>query len=349
MVVFLFFSPISWDENLTLLNIKRATFADLLNYRVFNLANNHLYISLWARLLYSADILSLPLFRLPSLLSFLVYIVYLYRLLRLYSPKTVHHLYSIVLLLLPFIFYFSLARGYALGMAFMTAALYYYKLCVAEHPSSKTRPLLLFTLTGIAGSLSVFSFFYAFIAMGVLLFLKRVIITRSKLPAPEKIMMLLSTVVVAVSSAYIYKCGKIISASDPDIIGTHTLLKGGALSSILTYLSLENNVFSGTYLQAVKLIIALTFAIAVINMILKSAITDEIWIALTIIGLLIISHYATGSMYPITRALMFLIFLLYLNMVYAVSKYNSIFLKAHLIVMALMGVIFLGFTVKGMF
>jgi hypothetical protein len=349
MVVFLFFSPVSIDERMTLEGVQKATFADLINYRVFTLANNHLFVSLWARLLHVSSILSIPLFRLPSLLSFIVFAVYLYKLLRLHGPKITDSFYAPVLLVLPYIPYFSAGRGYGMALAFTTAALYYYRLCVTNNKlsyhRSKTKPILLFTLMGMIGALSIFSFYYALAAMMLWLFVKYAILQRTKLIVTEKAAIIISIITIAALSLYIYKCGKIISASDPSIIGTNILFRGGSLSSIITYLSLENN-FSGTFLLAVKLIITISMAAAIIYMVFKRAFTDETGIALTILGLLIISHYVTGSMYPVTRGLMFLIFLLYVNMIYASIRHNSIFIKAHLIIMALIGLAFLGFTVN---
>src|SRR5690606_27015792 len=96
------------------------------------------------------------------------------KLLKLHRRDAVRSPYAIVLLILPYAAYFFVARGYAIAMAFMTVALYYYKLCVSRQADEDGRAkwIVGFTIAGCISSLSIFSFYYGFAAIGLWLFAK---------------------------------------------------------------------------------------------------------------------------------------------------------------------------------
>lgn len=84
--------------------------------------------------------------RLPNVLAFVLYLVFVYKIFTRFSLQPYALLIAVPLLLFNHFMldFFGLARGYGLGIAFFTAAIYYFMLYFQKQPSLKYLLLLVF-------------------------------------------------------------------------------------------------------------------------------------------------------------------------------------------------------------
>lgn len=120
-----FHASFTHDESYTYLQYVNQTIADIFSYEG-DLANNHLLNTLlmkWSAFFFGNT--ELPL-RLPNILAHLLYLIVTYALFRRYTPKWTIPFFLIANFNPYLIDFFSLARGYGLAIACMTAGIYYY-------------------------------------------------------------------------------------------------------------------------------------------------------------------------------------------------------------------------------
>ena len=110
-----------YDEAWTYMGIANSSCKDIVTYTSFNLANNHVFNSLYFHWLQGMGAKAEIIYRIVSLLSYIVYCLFLYRLLEQQNPGG-RSRSSVVLLLLPYMGFFALGRGYAPALAGFTAA-----------------------------------------------------------------------------------------------------------------------------------------------------------------------------------------------------------------------------------
>ncbi|MBS1584103.1 MAG: hypothetical protein JSS82_00945 [Bacteroidetes bacterium] len=315
-----------YDEAWTYLSILHSRYKDIALYKEFRLANNHVINSLYFHWLQGLGARAEVFYRLVSLLSYATYCVFIYKLLQLQRYKWSNISY-LVLFLLPYMGFFALGRGYAPAIACFVASLYYYR----AFANSKTNfHLLLFVIFGCLSSLSLFSFAFPFIAMLVTLSLTNL----NYVLKPLRIVTLLLALPVI---AYVFYMGRIVNSYDQYIIGGNSLFRNGLLSSIISYLSLSDMVSARVFL-ILKIILCLNMAAAAIVLMRRKTLCTEHLIAIVTVLLMIVSHLAFGSKYPMFRGLIYLVLLMYLPLVYANIK-QHLLLSSHLLVVCCIGVL----------
>ncbi len=314
-----------YDEAWTYLGILRSSPGEIAAYTKFKLANNHVFNSLYFHWLQGLGAKTELTYRLSSLLSYVLYNLFLYRLLEQAGYKRANWSF-IVLFLLPYMGYFALGRGYAPALTCFTISLYYYK-SFAERKS--LAHLLYFILSGSLAALSLFSFLFPFIAMVLLLALGNF---KTVLKPRYLIVMLIVLPVML----YVYVMGKVVNTYDLYIIGGNSLFRNGALSSVLSYLSLGEMVSQHLFLLF-KVALCITGLPAVIVLIKRRVLYTEHVIILVAILLMLAAHYLFAAKYPMSRGLLYILLLFYLPFIYASAKKNYL-LGIHLLVVAALGI-----------
>lgn len=331
-LIILSFSPHwSYDESMTYVNIIDVSPSQIVEYNKYNLANNHVINSLYMWWLESLGVQSLFLFRLPSLFLFGGYFVIISRLLKQQDGYVLRHIDQLMLYLWPFSIYFAQARGYAMAMVCFLGALLAFKLYLKE---DKLMRLLLFMLLGIVSAISIFSFVYPFIAMIIILGLQKF---KSIIKSPQRIALLATVLPVLF---YIFDKGQIISKYDVAIIGRDSLFRGGTLSSLISFLTL--NEFAPNWLFMIfKAILSLSLLPVIYLLVKRAKMYVEITIILVTLLLLVFAHYVFGADYPIYRGVAYLVLLFLLCFAYSNFNKNILF-TIHFLIIIGIGITYLG-------
>lgn len=331
LIAFILFACCSdwiYDETTSYNGVLNNSFWELLNYSKFKLANNHLINSLYFSGLQHIGFTDAVYYRLFSLVGFLLFFIANLRVLKLLK---INNFYVIVLIIAPYLFYFTYGRGYALAIGcFAMSVLYLLK----YSKDQLVKYEYLIVLFGVISSLSVFSFLYGFLSV-------LIVFGIFKIKHLKSIHTFLLGFIVLALLLYIYKVGKIVNASDPSIIGisSFSLYKYGTISSIFSDFSyrdyLVNLFFNNAHLFRIipffKLLITLCiiipmFYIRKINF-KKIDLTD----IKNILGLLIVlpflimiaAHIFTNALYPLTRAVFYLHYIILLFILVSTVTYSK--------------------------
>ena len=131
-------------------------------------ANTHILNSLSMKIFNLMNLNHWFFLRVHSILSFLVYAFFVYKILRFFKTSSSKITFITLMICNPFILeFFSLARGYGISMAFLTAAIFYALSYLQNHSFTNLRKLLLFSSLAMLGNYTVLFplagiFFYLF-------------------------------------------------------------------------------------------------------------------------------------------------------------------------------------------
>lgn len=169
--------PLADDEAITVLEYARMDLVDIFtNNNSFLTANNHLLHTLLVKFITSFASHSEFLIRLPNLFGFTLFF---WSIVALLYGKRYWQLALIIIVLNPYLLeFFSLARGYGLGIGLMFAS------CVWLMKSAKVykaRTLYLSFLLALLAALANFTLLYSFLAISVLLILLNFYFNRKNL------------------------------------------------------------------------------------------------------------------------------------------------------------------------
>lgn len=322
----------SYDESMTFMNILNSTPLEIVQYEKYRLANNHVLNSLYFRWLEDIGAKSLFLLRLPNFLMFFVYFLLISRLLKKQEGYQLRHIDQLALYLWPYYIYFAQARGYSLAMVAMLGALIALKAFVDE---GKPKHLLYIVLLGSISSLSIFSFIFPFAAMLIVACLYRF---SQVIKNPLHWLILALTLPVV---WYVFDKGQIVSEYDPAIIGRDTLFRGGTLSSLISFITLNEFAPREVFL-VLKALVSVTLVPVVFMLIKRGKIYIELTVALVSVLLLVVAHYAFGAMYPLYRSAAYIIILVLLAFTYSNFK-RSIFNTLHFSTIIICGLVYMSY------
>ncbi len=332
-LLLLSFSPHwSYDESMTYMNILDSTPLEIIQYEKYRLANNHVLNSLYYWLIEDLGAKSVFLFRLPNFLMFFVYFLLISRLLKKQEGYQLRHIDQLMLYLWPYYIYFAQARGYSLAMVAMLGALIALKAFVKE---GKPRHLLYIVLLGSLSSVSIFSFIFPFAAMLIVAGLSRF---QQVIKSPLHWLILALALPVV---WYIFDKGQVVSEYDPAIIGRDTLFRGGTLSSLISFLTLNEFAPREVFL-VLKVLVSVTLASAAFILIRRGKIYIELTVALVSVLLLVVAHYAFGAMYPLYRGAAYIIILVLLSFTYSNFR-KSIFNTLHFSSIIICGLVYMSY------
>lgn len=322
----------SYDESMTYMNILNSTPLEIIQYEKYKLANNHVLNSLYCSLMEHMGVKSIFLFRLPSFLLFFVYFMLISRLLKNQDGYQLRHIDQLMLYIWPYYIYFAQARGYSLAMVAMLGALIALKTFVKE---GNPKHLLYIVLLGCLSSLSIFSFVFPFAAMLIVACLFRF---QRVIKSPLHWLILALTLPVV---WYIFDKGQVVSEYDPAIIGRDTLFRGGTLSSLISFITL-NEFAPKEVFFVLKVLVSVTLAPAAFILIRRGKIYIELIVALVSVLLLVVAHYAFGAMYPLYRGAAYIIILVLLSFTYSNFR-KSIFNTLHFSSIIICGLVYMGY------
>lgn len=339
IIVFLaFFSDWEYDEAWTFMAVKDNSLEELLSYYPYYYANNHIINSSWFLLLIKVFNTHNPFFfRVLSIASFFLYSHYIIRIITYKSNKNVDF-WAVIFFLLPYIGFFTLGRGYAMGIASFVASYYYFTI---YYKSRSATDYLLFVVLGTVASLALFSFMFGVAAMFALLFFYEIsgAIRKTISHSIKDILLkLIASIIFGLALVYIYHSGKIINEYDKNIIGAESLLVNGTVSSIISYLSLQDFV-SLKWFSIIRLAF-MGSLLPVIYIFIKNRLYGkELLIVVISLALLVVSHYAFGSLYPMSRSVIYMIVLFYIQAYIYYLRGKKLFFYPHFSVLLATGCI----------
>jgi len=330
LVALLFFAwNADWiyDESTTYFHVHGNSLYDLLTYDKFKLANNHLFNSMYFRLLERLHSTSVGYYRLFGVVGFVLFYIANSRILR---SLNINYFYIIFLTVAPYFFYFIYGRGYSLAIGCIAMS-FYYLLKYIREPGVKYEYLIV--VFGCISSLSVFSFLYGFLSI-------LVVFGFFKLKHIKSIHTVVLGIIVLALLSYISKTGKIVNANDPDIIGVNTFspFKYGTISSIFSdfsYRDYPTSMFfnDGSHLELItcfKILVTLCIIIPVFYIrkvnISKIGLTNIKTILAILIVLpflfMIAAHLLAGALYPLTRAVFYIEYFILLFILISTVSYS---------------------------
>lgn len=348
LIMYALMHTFEYDEAWTYLSVKNQSLFELISYKNFNIANNHLLNSLWFRLLQSAGVKSVFLYRCASLASFVAYAFFLYKAVTynndFWRPKD--DWYLSLFFLPPVIFFFAMGRGYSIAIASFCASLYYLKVFVHE---KNAEAYWLFFVCGVLSCVSIVSFFFPFVAMFLYAHLK------TYKDHFFSVKTILSGLILLAVTSYIYYIGKTILLHDTIINGTDNLFVYGMYSTFISFLNISSLVFPDKDLYASinlgflsKALVLLTLIPVLWIFIYKHLTRHTELILLFITTLLFLaSHVILHSKYPSDRSVLYLLYLIYIPVILHIAQYQNKFFKLHFYSVLLFALInFVGFIIE---
>ena len=319
-----------YDEGWSYASVKTETLLDLLLYRHFNIANNHLLNSLWFRLMQVAGARHVFLFRGLSLLSFFPFAYFLYKA-ATYKVDVQPGAWFALFFLPPVLVYFASGRGYALAIAAFCGSLYYLQLAIDNNRSAAWWKFL---LCGIVSSLAIVSFFYPFAAMLIYFYartgFRNLFTTRS----------ILSAIPLLVLTAYIYYIGKTILLHDKIINGTDNLVFNGMFSTFFGTFSLYDltpwpHAYARLRLDLVTKIIVMVSFLPVGVILVWKYLRRYPGLVLVLIAtaLFLTARIVLHAKYPSDRSVLYLLYLIYIPVVLVIAaSRNKLFIFHYAII-----------------
>jgi len=353
LIAFIFFACYNdwiYDESTSYNGVLNNTIGDLLTYSKFKLANSHLINSLYFSLLQHEHITDVAYYRLLGLIGFILFFIANSRILKLLK---INNLYIIYLTVAPYFFYFSYGRGYALAIGCFAIS-FYYLLKYSKDQQVKYEYLIV--LFGAISSLSIFSFLYGFLSI-------LIVFGIFKTKHLKSIHTFLLSIFVLALLLYIYKVGKIVNSSDPAIIGVNnfSLFKYGTISSIFSDFSYRdylanlffNNAHAIRIITYFKLLITLCTIIPMLYVRKINFRKIDPTNIKTILVLLIFlpfllmaaAHIFTNALYPLTRAVFYLHYLILLFVLVSTVTYSKkIIFYVPVIIICFTSLIYISYT-----
>lgn len=331
LIAFIFFACYNdwiYDETTSYIGVLNNSFFDIITYSKFKLANSHVINSLYFSALQHGQITEIIYYRIISLVGFLVFFIANLRVLNLLK---INKLYIVVLIIAPYLLYFTYGRGYALAIGCFAMS-FYYLLKYSKDQQVKYEYLIV--VFGAVSALSIFSFLYGFLSI-------LIVFGIFKIKHLKSIHTVLTGVIVLAVLLYIYKMGKIINANDPSIIGAanFNLFKYGTISSIFSDFSYRdywvnlffNNAKAVKMVTFLKLLVMLCIVIPIFYVSKKSFKKINPTDIRIILGLLIVlpfllmiaAHIFTGALYPLTRAVFYLHYVTLLFILVSTVNYSK--------------------------
>jgi hypothetical protein len=319
-----------YDEGWSYASVKTESLLDLLLYRHFNIANNHLLNSLWFRLMQVAGAGHVFFFRGLSLLSFFPFAYYLYKA-ATYKTDVQPGAWFALFFLPPVLVYFASGRGYALAIAALCGALYYLQLAI---DTKRSTAWWKFIVCGVASSLAIVSFFYPFAAMLIYFYartgLRSLFTTRS----------ILSGILLLALTAYIYYIGKTILLHDKIINGTENLVFNGMYSTFFGTFSLYDltpwpQAYARLHLDFVTKVIVMASFVPVGVILLWKYLGRYRGLVLVLIttALFLAARIALHAKYPSDRSVLYLLYLIYIPVVLVIAgTRNKLFIVHYAII-----------------
>jgi hypothetical protein len=330
-----------FDEAWSYVSVKNESFLDLIKYKNFNIANNHVLNSIWFKLMQGMGMTHVFFYRFISVLSFLLFAFYLFKIVvegnADWSKKNNWQL--IFFFLPPAFIFFGAGRGYSLAIATFCASLYYLKRYIQE--TDRPAHYWKFLAFGILSSLAIVSFFYPFVAMLIYLVLR--VGRWNKIDLQN----IITVIIMLGVAAYIYHVGKTIILYDTIINGSDNLFVAGMYSTFFSSLAITDIAFPAKALYA-KLKLGMISGLAVLITLVPVVLVlarkglaryKELSILVIMTLMFFLSHIFLKAKYPSDRSAIYLLYLIYIPVLLYLVSTRNIFFRIHYYVIFLFAAI----------
>jgi len=331
LIIFIFFAAHNdwiYDETTSYNGVLNNSLWELLTYSKFKLANSHVINSIYFMLLQHGHFTAVVYYRVLGLVGFLLFFIANSRILKLLK---INSFYLIFLTVAPYFFYFTYGRGYALAIGCFAMS-FFYLLKYSKDQQVKYEYLIV--LFGAISTLSIFSFLYGFLSI-------LIVFGIFKIKHLKSIHTVLLVFFVFALLLYVYKVGKIVNENDPSIIGINhfNLFKYGTISSMFSDFSYRDWLVSlffndGYHIRIItffKLVITLCLIIPMFYVRKANLRKFDFANIKTILVLLILlpfllmaaANIFANALYPLTRAVFYLHYLILLLVLVSTVTYSK--------------------------
>ncbi len=301
------FHDFAFDEAWSYLEGVPASFWGVVSYEEFFLANNHLLNTLQMRVVAFFGFTDPFPYRIASLGSYIGAFLVLRHIVSRQGNGSA--LAAVAVLAMPWSIYFAQARGYAPAIFFLIILIGIF-LRLRERFTISL--FFVYSLAATFCILSLFSFLFPVAAFTILLIPTAVRFV-SNAPVSKIVLAALVSMPAALTVVYVYFAGQIVSEKDLLIVGTDQLLQGGMLSSAVSYMASQGSFDDGLGFQLARAAILVSIFAFVFHCFRQRRIPPELLAVALTITLLIISHLLLGSLYPKSRAVLFVPLIVYLG------------------------------------
>lgn len=314
---------ITYDEAWTLEAFVPLNFINILNYTPCD-ANNHILNTLLIKVLYLSGFKSLIIARLPNFFAFTIYLLFSFKISK-FLPNTIGLILFFLLLINPFLLdFFSLARGYGLGICFQTASIFYLFVFLKDCQLKYT---LYSNIAASCASLANFSQLNYWVA---LIFTLAIIILCCKKINKIKFIVY-NSIVAIIFLLIIYEPIRKLVKGGNLYYGGSSNFYSDTLVSLTKYTQYSPNVNQYTYLFLNIFLIALLVGTSflLINNLRKKInffkIENSIFLIVSLPILSpIIQHYLLGTLYLIDRTALFYYPLLILLLCFTLNLFQGV-------------------------
>lgn len=320
------FRDFTYDESWSYLSSTAHSITDIILYRGYVHANNHVYNSALFHTIGHIDAPKIA-YRSLSVVCFYIFLKQVHKISQITGASRL--LLVSLCCFAPYISYFSLARGYALAL---TCFILGYRILI-EHKKT-TQASIVFGLTLFICSTAIFSFSYGAIALWVLWVIQNRK-TKNIISA-----IIFPTILLFAAIIYVYHAGEIIILNDPYIPKSNNLFKNGLVSSLISYQAggvFSINSHSFLLLRIIQLGSVLVLLILQIQSAIRKVANRHVVTTIFLLSLIIFgffaSHTLLGTPYPLGRAVVFILPVIYLLCVDALRNFKPAIRITFLLVM----------------
>ena len=316
---------ITYDEAWTLKSFVPLSVMNVINYSPCD-ANNHILNTLLIKFFYLAGIENVFFARLPTVLAFILYLFYC-RKISTFLPSLAGIIVFILLTVNPFLLdFFSLARGYGLGLAFQSMSVYYLLAFI------KNKELKLAHYATVAASIAVLANFsqlnYWIACQSVLLFMICFIYKENKLK-----FFVVQLITTACLALILYEPIRKLIKSGSLYYGGSEGFYSDTLVSLTKYTQYQPvpDIYTYWSLDIFLLLIITGICYLVIKNIKKQTplLLENLLTAILLIAIIssVLQHYLLGTLYLIDRTALFYFPLFVMVLVFTFYKSPRILQK----------------------
>jgi hypothetical protein len=312
----------TFDEVWTIEGFASQDYIDILNYTPCD-ANNHLLNTLLIKLIFSLGIKNLFFARIPNFIALIGYLFFSYKISN-FLHRPFKFILFVLLLMNPFLLdFFSLARGYGLGICFQTASIFYLFLFVK---TQRLKYNIVSLISASLASLSNFSQLNCWFA--ILLAIIAVIVFSDKINKTK--FFIYNTITILIFILIIYEPLRKLVGGGHLYYGGNDNFYSDTLISLTKYTQYSS--VNNTFTHIVLIVFLLCLLISLVFLVKKNLknkctfLTIEnilFFIVFVSIASPIVQHYFLGTLYLIDRTALFYYPLLILLLCFCLSLYDG--------------------------
>lgn len=311
---------ITYDEVWTMESFVSQSVIHIINYTPSD-ANNHILNTLLIKLFLGFGNHSLFIARLPNVLAFILYAFYGYKIFYKYLPYFLGLCGFLLLLVNPFVLdFFSVARGYGLGLGFLMASIYF---VLNYAKQAKTSDVLKTIGLGAIAVLCNFSILNYFISLVVTV--NAMALYQNKRYNWKKTA-LSSLIISIILVAIIYEPIRKLKGNGNLYYGGNTSFYSDTLVSLAKY-SFYSPVTNSIIFYALNIFLAVLISSVLISFLFNRTLNSlrNIILSISILSILsiVFQHYLFGTLYLIDRTALFFYPLFIVILYFSLNEFST--------------------------